>query len=60
VRQPVVYTGKPRVPEKYDVMMVDGINVYIYKGTETAPAGIKIIMGSWRGIPVLEVEGVNY
>jgi len=53
-----VYTGKPRVPEKYDVMMVDGINVYIYQGTETEPEGIKIIMGSWRGTPVLEVEGV--
>jgi len=53
-----VYTGKPKVIEKYDVMLVDDITVYIYKGTETAPEGIKIIMGSWRGIPMLDVEGV--
>ena len=51
-------TGPPRVPEKYNQVLVDGIKVYIMQGADIAPEGLKISLGSWRGVPILEVEGL--
>ncbi len=53
-----MYTGKPRVPKNYDEVLADGIKVYIFKEAVTAPDGIKISLGNWRGFPTLEIEGI--
>jgi len=40
--EPVVPIGKPASPQNYDLVEANGIKVYIFKGAETEPDGIKI------------------
>lgn len=55
--EPVVPIGKPSTPQNYDLVDADGIKVYIYKGAETEPDGIKIsVEGDYR----LHVTGLIY
>jgi hypothetical protein len=37
-----VSAGKPRSTSKYDLVKANGIDVYMYKGAESEPDGIKI------------------
>ncbi len=53
-----MFTGLPRAPEKYEQVLAYGIKVYIVQGADIAPGGLKISLGSWRGFPTLEVEGL--
>ncbi|KAF1084728.1 hypothetical protein SPSYN_02514 [Sporotomaculum syntrophicum] len=53
-----MFTGLPRVPEKYDQVLADDIKVYIAQDANIAPEGLKISLGNWRGFPTLEVKGL--
>ncbi len=53
---PSVGLGKPRKPEKYDLMVMDGIDVYIPKSFHTYHPLI-IGLGSFLGIKNLRIEG---
>ena len=55
--EPVVPIGKPTLPQNYDLVDVNGIKVYIFKGAETERDGIKI---SIEGDQRLHVEGLVY
>ena len=40
--EPAVSVGKPRSTARYDLVNANGIEVYMYKGAESEPDGIKI------------------
>ncbi|TEB14731.1 hypothetical protein Psfp_02694 [Pelotomaculum sp. FP] len=56
--EPVVSHGKPTSPQNYDLVVVNGIKVYIFKGAETEPGGITISVG--EGNQRLHVAGLVY
>jgi len=59
VNEPTVSEGKPSEPESYDLVIVDGIEVYIFKEAVVAPEGIKISLPlDWR--INLQVDGLIY
>lgn len=61
INEAIVILGKPGSPEKKDLVTVDGINVYIYKGAETEPEGIKISLKDNPDEPNrLHVTGLIY
>jgi hypothetical protein len=41
--EPAVYVGKPYSTARYDLMNANGLEVYIFKGAESEPDGIKIL-----------------
>lgn len=41
--EPAVYVGKPYSTERYDLMNVNGLDVYIFEGAESEPDGIQIL-----------------
>ncbi|MFX4260735.1 CC/Se motif family (seleno)protein [Pelotomaculum propionicicum] len=58
---PVVNEGEPPEPENYELVVVDGIKVYILKGAVIAPDGIRIFLeGNKFVYQELEVEGLRY
>ena len=61
VNEPVVSAGEPSATGSYDIVIVDGIKVCIFKGAVTAPDGIKISLADdWRVPQNLQVEGLLY
>ncbi|MGI6491008.1 MAG: CC/Se motif family (seleno)protein [Pelotomaculum sp.] len=61
INEAVVTLGKPISPEDNDLVTVDGINVYVYKGAETEPGGIKISVKDNPDEPNrLQVTGLIY
>ncbi len=58
---PVVFEGEPTEPKNYEVVVADGIKVYILKGAVIAPEGIRIFLEGNRFVyQDLEVEGLRY
>ncbi|NLI11429.1 CC/Se motif family (seleno)protein [Pelotomaculum propionicicum] len=58
---PVVLEGEPSEPEKYEVIIADGIKVYILKEAVINPEGIRIFLeGNKFVYQELEVEGLRY
>lgn len=58
---PVVNEGEPSEPENYELVIADGIKVYILKGAVIAPEGIRIFLEGDRFIyQELEVAGLRY
>jgi len=61
INEAVVVLGEPSSPEENDLVVVDGIKVYIYKGAETEPGGIKISLKDNPDEPNrLQVTGLIY
>jgi hypothetical protein len=59
--KPVASTGKPTSPEKYDLVDASGFKVYIFKGAEAEPDGIKISLeAKLKGFKRLCVAGLVY
>ncbi|MDD4238789.1 MAG: CC/Se motif family (seleno)protein [Desulfotomaculaceae bacterium] len=59
--EPLVLTGKPSLPESYDLVDDNGIKVYMFKNAVSKPDGIKISIAEARGIfKKLHVAGLVY
>jgi hypothetical protein len=61
---PDVSLTKPFEPENFDLLKVDGFDVYLYKDAEIAPEGIKISTSkNWmvqNQVDALKVSGLIY
>ncbi len=58
---PVVLEGEPAESENYEMVIDDGIKVYILKGAVIAPDGVKIFLEGNRFLfQELDVEGLRY
>ena len=60
VPQPTVYVGSPDSPNDYDAFPVDGITVYVRKGTETENGTLTITVVKMLWMETLAVEGMAY
>ncbi len=61
---PDVSLTKPFQPEDFELLKVDGFDVYLYKDAEIAPEGIKIsVSKNWmiqNQVDALKVSGLIY
>jgi len=56
--EPIVFEYKPPAPENYEEVIVDGINIYIFKnGVVVAPEGARICLADNYS---LYIEGIRY
>ena len=60
IPQPTVYVGSPDSPEKYDMFPVDGITVYVRKGTKTEHESLTVTTAKMLWMESLTVEGMAY
>ena len=60
VPQPTVYVGSPDSPNDYDVFPVDGITVYVRKGTQTENGSLTVTVVKMLWMDSLAVEGMAY
>ena len=60
VPQPAVYAGLPDSPDEYDAFPIDGITVYVRKGTETENGTLTVTVAKMLWIEALAVEGMAY
>ena len=61
LNEPSVSTGKPSLPENYDLVDANGIKVHIFKGAVSKPEGIKISLEVERKVfKKLHVSGLVY
>jgi len=55
-----VYAGPPDSPDEYDAFPIDGITVYVRKGTETENGTLTVTVAKMLWIEALAVEGMAY
>ena len=60
VPHPTVYVGSPDSPGQYDSFPVDGITVYVRKGTKTEHDSLTITTAKMLWTESLAVEGMAY
>lgn len=59
--EPAVSIGRPRSVQRYDLVNANGLEVYIFKGAETEPDGMKISLKAEQDdFNMLNVSGLVY
>ncbi|NLC12403.1 MAG: hypothetical protein GX767_09190 [Firmicutes bacterium] len=59
-KEPVLFAKKPEDPAGYDLVLVEGIKVYIIKEAVISSAGANIYLAGDTAYKSLEINGLRY